>query len=165
MIQLALMRLARLGLSQLDMPLECQVVAWFKAGYFRKASFPCLTVDWLPAGARRWLDHLSLTILLASLGLFTQAQQGSKKGPGSEVAHCPLHCLWPKQITEPAQVKGVGKETPPFAGKSCAITLQRKQIWGGVDNLWHLCHQFASPLSRLWHLSIKLSNLSIKLCH
>lgn len=36
MIQLALMILARLGLSQLDMPLECQVVAWFKAGYFRK---------------------------------------------------------------------------------------------------------------------------------
>ena len=37
-----------------------RVVAWPKAGYSGMASFSCMTVDWLPAGARRRLDHTSL---------------------------------------------------------------------------------------------------------
>lgn len=41
----ALLILARLGLSQLDLLTEDHVVAWFKAGYLRMASFPCLTID------------------------------------------------------------------------------------------------------------------------
>lgn len=57
------MVLVRLSLSQLDWLIEGQVIAWAKACFSRMASFPCLTVDWLPVGARRGLDHMSLTIL------------------------------------------------------------------------------------------------------
>ena len=85
-----------------------RVVAWPKAGYSGMASFSCLTVDWLPAGARRRLDHTSLASLQASLGLFTWAEQGSKKASGSGVARHPVQCILPKQITGPVQIQGVG---------------------------------------------------------
>lgn len=58
-----------MGLSQLGSLIEGQVAAWPEAGSSGMASFSYLTVEWQPAGARNRLDHTSLTILQASLGL------------------------------------------------------------------------------------------------
>lgn len=85
---------------------------------------------------------MSLTILLASLGLFTWAQDRPK--PRGGVLSSTLHPA--KQISGPAQIPWMGKQTPPPTGRSCTVTLQRRQITERNGEFHHLYNQFTPPL-------------------
>ena len=130
---------------------------------FLEWSHSHLTVDWLPARARRRLDHISLTMPQCSQGLLIWALQGSKKGPGSEVVHFPLHDILPKQITGLTQIEGVVKQAPPLSGRSCRVACKRSRY----REEWRIATIYAIHLlhhCRLYPLRW-LSKDSIRVCH